>query len=130
MASKQFWGVVVTAAFAVALTLTPMPENWRLPVVISAWIVTAFASGAWVNEHAKTSVLSALKGRNYLDKLVSRGHALGDQWLNGRRPKLRTEFWYHAVKRFVSHNFSITLNDQFKQHSAPQLAGITIENKN
>ena len=124
MPSKQFWSVVVTAAFAVALTFTPLPENWRLPVVISAWIITAFAGGAWVNEHRKTSGLSALEKRNYLDKFMSRGHAFGDQWLTGRRPKLRTELWYHAVERFVSRNFNMTLNDQFKQYSAPKPAAI------
>lgn len=120
MPSKQFWSVVVTAAFAVALTFTPMPENWRSPVVIGAWIVTAFAGGAWVTEHTKTSVLSSLEKRKCLDKLISRGHALYDQWLFRKRPRLRTKLWHHTVKSFVSRNFNMTLNDQFKQYSAPE----------
>lgn len=120
MPSKQLWGVVVTAAFAVALTFTPMSENWRLPVVISAWIITAFAGGAWVNEHRKTSVLSALEKRNCLDKLMSRGQALYDQWLVRKRPRLRTTLWHQTVRSFVSRNFNMTLNDQFKQYSVPK----------
>jgi hypothetical protein len=122
--SKQFWSVVVTAAFAIAITFTPLPESWRLPVVIGAWIITAFAGGAWLNEHRKTSVLSALKKRNCLDNLMSRGNALYDQWLVGRRPRLRTKLWHYTVKSFVSRNFSMTLNDQFKQYSSPEPATI------
>lgn len=107
----------MTAAFAVALTFTPMPDTWRNAVVITAWIITAFAGGAWVNEHRKASVLSPLKKRERLDELVNRGKTLSDKWLRRESPRIRTILWKQEVRKFVQHDFSMTMNDQFRQYS-------------
>jgi hypothetical protein len=118
MPSKQLFGVIMTAAFAIALTFTPLPENWRSPVVIIAWRVTAFAGGAWVNENRKTQKdLNPVDKREKLDRLVRRGQHLTGEWVAGKRPKLRTRLWFSQVDGFVRSNFSVTPYDQFNNYT-------------
>jgi hypothetical protein len=120
MASKQFWGVVVTAAFAIAITFTPMPEKWRYPVVVAAWLVMAFAGGGWLNEHRKGAALSTLGKRDKTGQLIERGVVLKNQWLEeNTRPRLRTWLWDKAVDDFVRHNFTMAQYDAFRRHLVP-----------
>lgn len=113
MPSKQLLAVMVAASFAIGLQFTPMPERWRLPVVIAAWLFFAFAGGAWVNEHRNTRKLPPVDKREKLDRLVLQGERLKDKWVADKRPRIRTWIWHSEAKRFVKAHFSMTIYDQF-----------------
>jgi hypothetical protein len=93
MPKKQLLGAIVAGAFAVILTFTPLPQQWRVPVLTVAWLVFAFASGAYVNETRRSVVLSPLKKRFRIDQLVGSGQSLIDLWINGRKPWIRSRIW-------------------------------------
>ncbi len=48
---KWIWGAILSAAFAIALTFTPLPEGWRIPVVIAAWSICGIAAFGWIFSH-------------------------------------------------------------------------------
>jgi hypothetical protein len=51
MFSKSLWGPGVSVCFAIALTVTPIPDHWRIPVVFAAWGVFALAGIGWIIAH-------------------------------------------------------------------------------
>lgn len=53
--SKTGWGTLVSIAFAVALTFTPLPDNVRLAVVTSAWTLCVSAAIGWFVAHKRES---------------------------------------------------------------------------
>jgi hypothetical protein len=48
---KPFWAFVLSTAFAIGLTVTPLPERWRMLVVITAWSICAVAAFGWGFSH-------------------------------------------------------------------------------
>src|SRR5207253_8614065 len=54
---KWIWGAILSAAFAIALTFTPLPEGWRIPVVIAAWSICGIAAIGWVFSQRKDAVI-------------------------------------------------------------------------
>src|SRR6266478_456338 len=48
---KPIWGFFLSTAFAIALTITPLPERWRVPTVIAAWSLCAIAAVGWGFSH-------------------------------------------------------------------------------
>ena len=55
-------GAVLSTAFAIAITVTPVPEQWRKLVVILAWSVCAIAVLGWLFSHlrAKRATISTI----------------------------------------------------------------------
>lgn len=51
--SKSTLGVVVSTAFAVALTFTGIPERWKTLIVVAAWSVVVLAAIAWFRAHRR-----------------------------------------------------------------------------
>jgi hypothetical protein len=51
--STSDWGAVVSFAFAVVLTVTPIPEKWRSVVVFAAWFLFLYACIGWGLSHSE-----------------------------------------------------------------------------
>lgn len=115
MPSRQLWSVILSVAFAIVLTVTPIPANSRPYVVTAAWAFFAASLLGWILSQKKA--LSPVDKRDALDKLVQRGQRLTREWTAGKRPKLRTRLWSSQVDSFVRSNFSMTLYDQFKNYT-------------
>src|SRR2546423_1309418 len=55
---KPLSGVVLSTAFAIGLTVTPLPERWRMPVIIVAWSICAVAAFGWGFSRCKDAVIA------------------------------------------------------------------------
>lgn len=44
---KPVLGVILSTAFAIALTVTTLPEQWRTLIVVTAWSVCILAAALW-----------------------------------------------------------------------------------
>lgn len=115
MASKSAWTVVVSVAFAIVLTVTPIPAAWRVFVVTAAWVLFAASLLGWFLSIKRS--LSPIEKRERLDAIAKAGNAFKDRWLSDQKvtflAKLRTKHWLGSAKRFAKHNFTMTQYDQF-----------------
>lgn len=50
---KPVWGFILSTAFAVALTVTSLPDQWRNLIVLTAWSVCFLAAVGWGISHWK-----------------------------------------------------------------------------
>ena len=118
MASKSAWAVLVSVAFAIVLTVTPIPTAWRAPVVAAAWTLFAASLLGWV--WSEKRALSPIEKRERSDALTKTGNVLKDKCLANEKitfiTKLRTKYWLALVNRFAKHNFSMAQYDQFAGH--------------
>jgi hypothetical protein len=119
MASKSAWAVLVSVAFAIVLTATPIPTAWRAPVVAAAWTFFAASLLGWV--WSEKRALSPIEKRERSDALTKTGNVLKDKCLENEKitfiTKFRTKCWLALVNRFVKHNFSMSQYDQFAGNS-------------
>ncbi len=44
---KSKWGPILSGVFAIALTVTPVPNQWRLPLVVVAWLAFFVLLACW-----------------------------------------------------------------------------------
>jgi hypothetical protein len=116
MPSGQLWSVILSVAFAIVLTVTPIPETWRPVVVTAAWTFFVASLIGWLLSQKKS--LSPVEKREKLDGLVRRGEVLAEKWMSGKQPTIRTWLWLSQVDAFVKTNFSLTLYDQFRSYTA------------
>ena len=118
MASKSAWTVIVSVAFAIVLTVTPISTAWRVPVVAAAWALFAASLLGWFLSVKRS--LSPIEKRERLDALAKVGNALKDKWLSDKKitstTKLRTKYWLSSVNRFAKHNFNMAQYDQFTRN--------------
>jgi hypothetical protein len=49
--TKPAWGFIASTAFAIALTVVPVPDEWRKPAVIAAGSICAIAAIGWGVSH-------------------------------------------------------------------------------
>ena len=106
MFSKSAWTVVVSVAFAIVLTVTPVPLALRVLVVSAAWVLFAASLLGWFLSVKRS--LSPIEKRERLDALAKVGNALKDKWISDKKivfvTKLRTKHWLASAKTFARHN--------------------------
>ena len=129
MPSKSAWTVVVSVAFAIVLTVTPIPSAWRAPVVSAAWALFAASLVGWFLSVKKT--LSPIEKRERVDALSKVGNALKDKWISDKKitliTKLRTKHWLASAKTFARQNFNMAQYDQFVANSPKPTTVFRIE---
>lgn len=52
--SRSSWGVLVATLFAIVTWATPVPERWRYPLLVLAWVAFGLAIIGWLLAHTKT----------------------------------------------------------------------------
>ena len=119
MFSKSASTVVVSVAFAIVLTVTPVPSALRVPVVSAAWVLFAASLLGWFLSVKRS--LSPIEKRERLDALAKVGNALKDKWISDKKivfvTKLRTKHWLASAKTFARHNFNMAQYGQFVANS-------------
>jgi len=70
--SKSAWGPIVSCIFAIVLTVTPIPDSWRLHVVFLAWLFFLYALVGWglANSERVRKFRSEKTGRSPMTFLV------------------------------------------------------------
>src|SRR5438094_6647194 len=115
MASKSAWAVLVSVAFAIVLTVTPIPTAWRAPVVAAAWTLFAASLLGWV--WSEKRALSPIEKRERSDALTKTGNVLKDKCLAIERISLITNFgkkyWFALVIRFARNNLTLPNSNNY-----------------
>jgi hypothetical protein len=70
--SKSTWGVVVSVAFTIVVSVTPISERWRSVIVFIAWLLLLFSSVGWLLAHVPylRNIRTGPKGKNPMTLIV------------------------------------------------------------
>jgi hypothetical protein len=118
MWKRPVWGLILSTAFAVALTFTPLPEHWRILIVATAWSVCLLATAGWIISNWKERRASQpqFTGRDYNELLR--------ELVRSKQQDKPAEKQAKPARLKVSHDIECVVSRTFVPPEGPPIKGI------